>query len=348
MNIPTGIRSDLAAVWDSRADRFIAGGNAGHREISPWRMLRGAVARPIFPPRDHVLVKALACERVAETGEPISRQSLDDLKRRAQVALGKPISRSTVWRILDKDAIKPWQYEHWIFPRDPQFLEKAGPILDLYAGEWEGKPLEDQDFIVSADEKTSIQARIRIHRSLGPGPARAARIESEYERGGALQYLAAWDVRRGYVLGRCEPTTGIEPFGRLVAQVLAQEPYRSAKRLFWIVDNGSSHSGEAARNRLRKVDPRVVLVHTPVHASWLNQVEIYFSIIQRKVLTPNDFPSLDAVRMRLALYENLSNQHPKPFAWKFNREQLAALLVRIAARERMLGGFDSTHQTIAA
>jgi hypothetical protein len=273
---------------------------------------------------------------------------LDDLTSRAQKALEKPISRSTVWRILDEDAIKPWQYEYWIFPRDPQFLEKAGPILDLYAGHWQGKPLENTDCIVSADEKTSIQARIRIHPSLEPGPGRPARIESEYERGGALQYLAAWDVRRGYVTGRCEPTTGIEPFGRLVAQVLAQEPYRSAKRLFWIVDNGSSHRGEAARTRLMKVDPRIILVHTPVHASWLNQVEIYFSIIQRKVLTPNDFPNLDAVRVRLALYENLSNQTPKPFAWKFNRVQLAALLARIAARERLLGGHSSTQQDTAA
>jgi hypothetical protein len=135
---------------------------------------------------------------------------LGDLTRRAQKALGKAISRSTLSRILDKDAIKPWQYEHWIFPRDPQFMEKAGPILDLYAGIWGGKPLKKGDFIVSADEKTSIQARIRIHPSLDPGPGRAARIEFEYERGGALQYLAAWDVRRGYVMGRCEPTTGIE------------------------------------------------------------------------------------------------------------------------------------------
>jgi len=338
----------LAAKWASPADKFIAGGNVGQREISRWRMSRGAVARPIFPPRDHAWIKALACERVAETGEPISRQSLEDLTSRAQAMLSKPISRSTVWRILDEDAIKPWQYEYWVFPRDPQFLEKAGPILDLYAGHWEGKPLENTDFIVSADEKTSIQARIRIHPSLEPGPGRAARIESEYGRGGALQYLAAWDVRRGYVMGRCEATTGIEPFGRLVAQVLAQEPYRSAKRLFWIVDNGSSHRGEAARNRLRKVDPRIILVHTPVHASWLNQVEIYFSIIQRKVLTPNDFPSLDAVRMRLALYESLSNQSPKPFAWKFNRNQLAALLARIAAHEKLLGGLYATHQSIAA
>jgi hypothetical protein len=348
MNVRTGISSDLAATWASRADRSIAGGNAGQREISRWRMARVAVARPIFPPRDHAVVKALACERVAVTGEPLSRQSLEDLTSRARKALGKPISRSTVWRILDEDAIKPWQYEYWIFPRDPQFLEKAGPILDLYAGHWEGKPLENKDYIVSADEKTSIQARTRIHLSLEAGPGRRARIESEYDRGGALQYLAAWDVRRGYVMGRCEPTTGIEPFGRLVAQVLAQEPYRSAKRLFWIVDNGSSHRGEAARNRLTQVDPRIILVHTPVHASWLNQVEIYFSIIQRKVLTPNDFADLDAVRVRLALYERLSNQRPKPFAWKFNRNQLAALLTRIAAHENLLGGFRSTHENTAA
>lgn len=348
MHIPTGIRNDLAATWASPADRFIAGVNVGPREISRWRMSRVAVARPIFPPRDHALIKALACERVAETGEPISRQSLADLTSRAQRALDKPISRSTVWRILDQDAIKPWQYEYWIFPRDPQFLEKAGPILDLYAGHWEGKPLENEDFIVSADEKTSIQARKRIHPPLEPGPGRPHRVESEYERGGALQYLAAWDVRRGYVTGRCEATTGIEPFGRLVAQVLAQEPYRSAKRLFWIVDNGSSHRGEAARDRLKKVDSRIILVHTPIHASWLNQVEIYFSIIQRKVLAPNDFPDLDAVRMRLALYEDLSNRHPKPFAWKFNRDQLVDLLARIAAREKLLGGQLATRQDTAA
>jgi hypothetical protein len=128
-----------------------------------------------------------------------------------------------------------------------------------------------------------------------------------------LQYLAAWDVRRGYVMGQCEPTTGIEPFGRLVHQVLAEEPYRSSERLCWFGDNGSSHHGAAAKTRLRQVDPRIILVHTPVHASGLNQVEIYFSIIQRKVLTPNDFADLEAIRLRLALYEELSNQSPTPF-----------------------------------
>ena len=180
-------RSQLAILvhahpdWDQeRLGRHVG---LSARQVQRWRKrwaagnfslddVAGAAARPLFPPRDHAMIKALACERVAETGEPISRQSLADLTTRAQRALEKPISRSTVWRILDADAIKPWQYKYSIFPRDPQFMEKAGPILDLYAGTWGGKPLKNGDFILSADEKTSIQARIRIHPSLEPGPGR--------------------------------------------------------------------------------------------------------------------------------------------------------------------------------
>ena len=315
---------------------FNGGAAAGPRETFPWKTSQAGAARPIFPPLDYALVKAVACERVAATKQPLSRQSLAEVTARACQALGKPISRSTVWRILDTDAIKPWRYKYWIFPRDPRFAEKAGPILDLYAGLWQGQPLSPKDHILSADEKTSIQARRRCHPALAPAPGRPAYIENEYERGGALQYLAAWDVRRGYVMGRCESKTGIVPFGRLVKQVLAEEPYRSSERLFWIVDNGSSHRGEAAKRRLRQVDSRIIVVHTPVHASWLNQVEIYFSIIQRKVLTPNDFADLEAIRLRLALYEELSNQHPTPFQWKFDRTKLTALLAKIAARQRAL------------
>lgn len=304
--------------------------------ISPWLTPPGAVARPCFPPLEHAVVKATACELVAQTKQPLSRQSLADVTNRARQALGKPISRSTVWRILDSDAIKPWQYKYWIFPRDPHFVEKAGPILDLYAGTWQGQPLGPKDHILSGDEKTSIQARARIHPPLACGPGQPTRVEPEYRRGGAWQYLAAWDVRRGYVMGRCEAKTGIAPFGRLVEQVLAQEPYRSGERLFWVVDNGSSHRGEAAARRLREMDARIILVHTPVHASWLNQVEIYFSIIQRKVLTPNDFADLEALRLRLALYEELSNRSPQPFVWKFDRAKLIALMDKIEAHEKLL------------
>jgi hypothetical protein len=272
----------------------------------------------------------MACEAVAETGLPLSRQSLADLVDRATQTLNRKIGRTTVWRILHEDAIKPWQYEHWIFPRDPAFAQKASPILDLYQGVWEGRPLGPKDFVLSSDEKTSIQARKRRHDEQPPAPRRRRRVESEYQRGGALQYLAVWDVRRGIVLGRCEAKTGIASFGRLVDQILSREPYRDAERLFAIVDNGSSHRGQASIDRMRQRDSRITLVHTPIHASWLNQVEIYFSIIQRKVLTPNDFPNLEAVRLRLALYEELSNRRPKPFAWKFTRQDLTNWLKRAA------------------
>jgi len=264
------------------------------------------------------------------------------LAAQASKALRQPISPSTVWRILDADAIKPWRYRYWIFPRDPLFVEKAGRVLDLYAGSWDGKLLGRKDFIISSDEKTSIQARIRTHETLPTGPRRCMRIEHEYERGGALQYLSGWDVRRGRVMGRCEATTGIVPFGRLVDQVMRAEPYRSADRVFWVVDNGSSHRGQRAIQRLRKRYRKAILVHTPVHASWLNQVEVYFSIIQRKVLTPNDFASLEEVESRLRLYEKLTNREPQPFDWKFDRTKLERLMERIEARKATACGHSET------
>jgi DDE superfamily endonuclease len=262
----------------------------------------------------------------------LSRQSLADLTGRARQALRKPISKSTVWRILDADAIKPWQYEHWIFPRDPQFATKARRMVDLYAGLWQDERLDPEDRIISADEKTSIQARLRCHATLGPGAGRRRRIEHEYERGGALQYLAAWDIQEGIVMGRCEATTGIEPFGRLVRQVMERPEYRGAARVFWVVDNGSSHRGAASVARMLQAYPNAILVHTPVHASWLNQVEIYFSLVQRKVLTPNDFADLAAVEQRLQLYEELTNRTPRPFDWKFDRRKLTAFLRRLDAK----------------
>ena len=110
-------------------------------------------------------------------------------------------------------------------------------------------------------------------------------------------------MHRARLFGRCEPATGIEPFGRLVAQVMSQPPYAAAKRVFWIVDNGSSHRGQASVVRLETAWPNLRLIHLPVHASWLNQIEIHFSVIQRKVLSPNDFADLDAVEHRLLAFQ---------------------------------------------
>lgn len=295
---------------------------------------QGGDASPPFPPLDRAQIKALACEQVARTEAALSRQSLGDLSSLASAALGKPVSPRTVGRVLDADSIKPWRYEYWIFPRDPRFAEKAGRVLDLYAGRWQGQRLGLRDCVISADEKTSIQARRRCSVTLPPGPGRCRRVEHEYERGGALQYLAGWDVVRGRVTGRCEAKTGIEPFARLVDQVMALEPYRSAERVFWVVDNGSSHRGDASARRLSEAHPKAILVHTPVHASWLNQVEIYFSMVQRKVLTPNDFADLEEVEMRLRLYEELTNRQPTPFDWKFTRADMLDLLHRLEAKRQ--------------
>ena len=145
-----------------------------------------------------------------------------------------------------------------------------------------------------------------------------------------MQYLAAWDVHRARVFGRCEPTTGIEPFERLVQQVMSQEPYVSARRVFWVVDNGSSHRGQRSVARLARRWKNLHLVHVPVHASWLNQVEIYFSVIQRKVLTPNDFASLADVEERLLAFECHYEQTATPFEWKFTRTDLTALMNRLS------------------
>jgi len=309
------------------------GGNAGPAVNLPSRtILAGAASRP-FPPLDKAVVVSIACDVVARTGNPLSRQSTTDLAKRARDELNKPISRSTVWRILDEDAIKPWQYEHWIFPRAANFFEKAAVVLDLYEGYWQGERVDPFDRIISSDEKTSIQARIRRHPSLAPAAGRRRRVEAEYERGGALQYLAAWDVQEGRVMGLCEPKTGIEPFGRLVRQVMGQPVYGSADRVFWVVDNGSSHRGESSVRRMSRAYPNAILVHLPVHASWLNQVEVYFSLLQRKVLTPNDSIDLQELELRIRLYEELTNKQPKPFAWRFTKYDLFDLLQRLAKRE---------------
>jgi hypothetical protein len=281
-----------------------------------------------------VAVKALACELPTKAGVPLARWHCPDLARTAvEQGIVASISGTTIWRWLCADAIKPWQHRSWIFPRDPDFAAKAARVLDLYARRFDEALLAADEYVISADEKTSIQARIRKHPSTPAAPARPARIEHEYARGGALAYLAAWDVHRAQVFGRCEPTTGIDAFDRLVEQVMESAPYNSARRVFWIVDNGSSHRGQRSVERLQSRWPTLRLIHLPKHASWLNQVEIYFSVVQRKVVTPNDFRNLDEVETRLLEFQQYYQQIATPFEWKFTNADLNDLLARIAAHE---------------
>ncbi len=310
----------------------VNGANASSTSAyADWKNCPARVAPGLFPPELVVQVKALACELPSQFGLPLSRWSLAELNEQVcQSGLVAKISDSTLWRWLHEDAIRPWFHRCWIFPRDPQFAAKAARLLDLYQRVWQGQPLQADEFVISADEKTSIQARARIHPTQAPQPGQPMKVEHEYQRRGALTYLAALDVHRAKLFGHCEPQSGIVAFDRLVDRVMNQPPYAQARRVFWIVDNGSSHRGTASVQRLQQRYPRLHLVHGPVHGSWLNQVEVYFSIIQRKVLTPNDFKSLDEVAHALWQFERHFETIGRPFEWKFTREDLNQLLTKLA------------------
>ena len=318
----------------THAERWSAHGARGSLKsaLPAWKMWNGRGDLGFFPPDLVVRVKATACELPHLLGLPLSRWSVSEIADYVRrCGLVATISDSTVWRWLNEDAIRPWQHRCWIFPRDPDFAAKAGRILDLYQRIWKGRRLKEDELVISADEKTSIQARARIHPTLPAQPARAMKVEHEYRRMGAWAYLAALDVHRAKVFGRCETATGIAPFDRLVHQVMSQPPYSEARRVFWIVDNGSSHRGQRAAQRLQSRYPRLVVVHGPIHASWLNQIEIYFSIVQRKALTPNDFVSLDELASRLNQFERHYENIAQPFEWCFTRNDLTKLLQRLSA-----------------
>jgi hypothetical protein len=266
----------------------------------------------------------------------LARWSIREAARQAvREGAAAAVSPATVGRWLAQDILKPRQTRSWISPRDPDFAAKGGLVLDLYHRVWLGEPLGDGEYVMSADEKPGIQALRRSgpRRPLGPGGPR--RVESGYQRRGACCYLAAVDVRSGHVMGTVGATCGIAPFGILVDQVMGQEPYASAERVFWVVDNGSSHRGAQAQLRLEDAHPNALMVHTPVHASWLNQIEVFFSILTRKALTGKSFDDTGQLADWILRFQRWYNETAQPFNWTWTRDDLNNSL-------RRLGGFNLT------
>jgi transposase len=279
-------------------------------------------------------VVALACQLPAATGVPLARWTGPELLAEiTKAGLGCQLSVSSVLRILAEHPVKPWQYQSWISPRDPDFAARASVILDLYQGFYRGKRLRPGDRILCVDAKPSIQARGRCRPTAPAARGKPMRVEHEYVRHGALALLAALDVHTGTVFAATPATTGIAPFMDLMGQVMSLPEYKDAPRVFVIVDNGSDHRGQAAVRRLQDAWPNAIMIHTPVHASWLNQAEIFFSITQKKVLSPNDFASLDELAGTLLAFVDRYNQTARPFNWKFTAADLARLLDRISVRE---------------
>jgi transposase len=318
---------DTVRKWRGRfAGRGLAGLQDLPRSGRPRRITEA----------DRAAVIALACQLPAATGVPLARWTGPELAAEltAQGLVSEPMSVTSLLRILAQHPVKPWQYQSWIFPRDPDFEAKAKVILDLYQGFYGGKPLGPGDRLLCFDAKPSIQARGRVRRTMPAAPGRPARVEHEYIRHGALALLAGLDVQTGHVFASTPQTTGIVPFMGLAGQVMARPEYRDAPRVFVVVDNGSDHRGKAAIDRLRTAHPNAIMIHTPVHASWLNQIEIFFSVIQKKVISPNDFASLDQLSSTLLAFIDRYNRTAKPFNWKFTAADLASLLSRISAHEQ--------------
>jgi len=321
-----GVSVDTVRKWRGR---FAARGLAGLKDLP-----RSGRPRRISA-LERAAVVALACQLPAATGVPLARWSGPELAAEiTKAGLAHPISPSSILRILAEHPIKPWQYQSWISPRDPDFAAKATIILDLYQGYYQGKRLRPGDRIISVDAKPSIQARNRCCQTRPPSRGRPMRVEHEYQRQGALALLAALDVRTGQVFASTPATTGITPFMDLIGQVMSDGRYASAPRVFVIVDNGSDHRGKAAIRRLAKAHPNAIMIHTPVHASWLNQIEIFFSIIQKKVISPNDFASPGDLSATLLAFVDRYNQTARPFKWNYTATDLARLLSRINGQQQ--------------
>jgi transposase len=317
------ISQDTARKWRGRfADRGLEGLSDLPRPGRP-RQISAEV---------RAAVVALACQLPAVTGVPLAHWTGPELAAEltAQNLASSPVSASSVLRILAGHPVKPWQYQSWIYPRDPDFEARAKVTLDLYQGFYQGEPLGPDDRILSFDAKPQINARSRLHPSLPAAPGRPVRYEHEYKRKGSLALLAGLDVRTGTVFASTPVTTGIKPFMDLAGQVMARPEYKNAPRVFVIVDNGSDHRGQAAITRLASAHPNAIMIHTPVHASWLNQIEIFFSVIQKKVVTPNDFTSLDELSATLLAFVGRYNQTARPFNWKFTASDLRDLMDRIS------------------
>ena len=325
-----GVCVDVVSKWRKR---FCLQGLAGLKDRPRSGRPRGFGSEVVAG------IKALACEPPEACAVLLSRWSSFELAAHAvSEGLVESISSSTVRRWLHAAAIKPWQYRSWIFPRDPDFAARAARVLDLYARKWDGVALGPYDYVISADEKSQLQALARRHPDRPVGAGRARRVEFECRRGGTLAYMGAYDVHYARLMGTVAAKTGIVPFMELAERVMSLEPYASADRVFWVVDNGSSHKGpksiERMSSALSSAWPNAQLVHLPVHASWLNQIEAVFSVIQRKVIRPADFADLAALQDRLERFEDHYNQTAQPFDWRFTRSDLAAMLERLDTRRR--------------
>jgi transposase len=284
---------------------------------------RGAPRRIL--PTERAAVTALACTPPREHGEAGVRWNGDQLARVAvREGLVKRISGSSVRRFLRAEKIQPWQYHSWQKSTDPEFVAKAGPILDAY--ETAEVDAAQGTLTVCADEKTSVQARQRITLTQPAQSGLPVRISDRYKRMGAVHLFCALAVASGLTFTRTFASKCFAQFKEFLQGLFASSLCQGIKVLNLILDNGSTHAPKQLGPWIASLELsfEVRLLWLPKHASWLDQVEIIFSKVQRQLLTPNDFPSTQALERELAAYFAALNENPKPIHWTYTKTKMLA------------------------
>jgi transposase len=278
-----------------------------------WPMLLAEGPRAFFPPEVAIHVVRLACERPDRLGRSLSQWDCRELARQLiGEGIVADISAATVRRILRSHKLKPWRCHLWLYPKTPRdtaFYATVSELIELYT-----RPLPADEIVLSVDEKTSLQPRPRQQPTQPAQPDNLPnRCEHEYKRAGALNLFAAFDTRSGRVYGYCAERKRQQEFIAFLEQ-LDREMAPHITTIHVVCDNVSTHHGQEVRQWLTK-HPRFTFHFTPVHCSWMNQVEQWFSILQRKRFRIVDFDSKDHLRAKIDQFIIEWNQQAHPFNW---------------------------------
>jgi transposase len=275
----------------------------------------------------------MACELPDDRGRSLCFWDCRELARQlAAEGVVTSISPDTVRRILEHHQLKPWRYHLWLspkVPRDEAFAASIQEISDLYT-----RPLRDDEVVLCVDGKTSLQPRPRKAPTRGARARRPVRVEHEYGRCGALNLFAAFDTRTGKVYGRTAERKRQVEFIAFLEQLDREIP-ATVTTVHVVLDNLQMHKGKQVQAWL-KDHPRFAFHHPPVHCSWMNQVEQWFSILQRKRLRIADFPTKAALAERLQAFITEWNQVAHPFQWK--TKSVAKVMAKCQRAEAPQGG----------
>lgn len=257
-------------------------------------------------------VVKIACERPDVRERSLSTWDCQEIAAELiRASIVEQISVRTVQRILAHHKLKPWRFHAWLsfdVRRDTSFLTKIRTICDLYT-----RSLPETEQVWSVDEKTSIQPRPRAKPTRAATPKRVVRVEHEYLRDGALNLIAGFNTRSGEVLGVCRPRKRQAEFIEFLETLDAHVPQK-VTTVHVVLDNVVMHKGKEVQKWLQ-AHPRMEFHFTPVHCSWMNQIEQWFGVLQRKRLCLSDFDSREDLERAIMLFIEQHNEHPHPFQW---------------------------------